>query len=522
MNSPGFNEVRPGERIGRYTVLRRLATGGMAEIYLARHDGPKGFAKLVVIKRVLPGFSKTEKFVEMFLDESRLAARLSHPNIAQTFELGEHEGRFHIAMEYVAGESLARMVKHAMLEKRTVPAGSVLRLGMQLLEALDYAHELKGEKGEWLKVVHRDVSPTNVIITYHGGVKLLDFGIARAASHEHQTQTGTVKGKGGYMSPEQAVAGEVDQRTDVYAAGALLYLLTTGTGPFDDAGNVFAMMQAAVDARFPTPRERNPQVNVELEKIILKAMATRPDDRFDSAGAMLTELEGYAASQRIYPGPRELATFMRQLFPDRAELARSYDQAPDPAIVAKLAESFNEDVEESREVIGLPAPTRLARRPPEVPAVASKPAPLDLDRGSVPTVPLRQLPGRGRDKPLSSPPVRPSKPVAALGESEEATMQVPSMFDGVQTVGSRAPTEDAVQMVGTQDVEPREHEDEPGYEQALITEGRIVSEQPEPRTVGSAFDVGAVADLVSKNPVAFVLAGLAAVVLAVLVLWLLS
>ncbi|MBS1151203.1 MAG: Serine/threonine protein kinase, partial [Myxococcaceae bacterium] len=172
MGSSPPSEVLPGERIGRYTVVRRLAVGGMAEVYLARHEGPKGFAKLVVIKRVLPGLQQTEKFIAMFLDEGRLAARLSHPNIAQAFELGDHDGSFHIVMEYVPGESLNRLVKRATLDKRPIPAGSVLRVAMQVLEALDYAHDLKGDRGEWLKVVHRDVSPTNVIITYHGGVKL--------------------------------------------------------------------------------------------------------------------------------------------------------------------------------------------------------------------------------------------------------------------------------------------------------------------------------------------------------------
>ncbi len=400
MGSSPSSEVKPGDRLGRYTVVRRLASGGMAEVYLARHEGPKGFSKLVVIKRVLPGLQQTEKFSAMFLDEGRLAARLSHPSIAQTFELGEHDGGFHIVMEYVAGESLNRLVKRSSADGKTIPPGSVLRVAMQILEALDYAHDLKGDRGEWLKVVHRDVSPTNVIITYHGAVKLLDFGIARSATHEHHTQIGTVKGKGGYMSPEQAQAGTVDQRTDIYAVGSLLYLLTTGSGPFDGQEDVFAMMKAAVDGRFPKPTARNPSLSPQLEQIILKAMSQKVEDRYPTAGVMLAALEEYSASQRLFPSSRELTLFMRQLFPERVELARSYDSAPDDALVAKLAESFN-DVESS-EIIS--TPTRLARGRPasksdEAPvartvpvaiAKSSRPTVKTLDRLENTALPLRE------------------------------------------------------------------------------------------------------------------------------------
>ena len=261
---PISDELKAGDLIGRYTVLRKLATGGMAEIFLARHEGPKGFSKLVVVKRVLAGLEQTARFVEMFLDEGRLSAQLSHPNIAQTFELGEHQGRFHLAMEYVSGESLGKVVKRAKSDGQTITRGPLVRIGIQVLEALQYVHGLKGERGEWLKVVHRDVSPSNVIVSYQGHVKLLDFGIARSASHQHHTQTGLVKGKGGYMSPEQATAGAIDQRTDVYAVGALLYLLSTGIGQpdRDDAGGHHRPLPAPVRTQprcRSAPRADDPQ-----------------------------------------------------------------------------------------------------------------------------------------------------------------------------------------------------------------------------------------------------------------------
>ncbi len=556
--SVASDEVMPGDRIGRYLVLRRLATGGMAEIYLARQEGPKGFSKLVVLKRVLAGFQSTEKFVEMFLDEGRLSARLSHPNIAQTFELDEHGGTYHLAMEYVPGESLARLVKRAVIDARAIAAGSVLRIAMQLLEALEYAHDLKGERGEWLKVVHRDVSPTNVIVSYHGSVKLLDFGIARAASHEHQTQIGTVKGKGGYMSPEQAIAGPVDQRTDVYAVGALLYLLTTGVGPFDDAGNVFAMMRAAVEARFPRPSERNRGVSPQLELIILKAMATRPDERYPTAGAMLSDLEAFAAAQRLSTGPHGLAALMRQLFPDAAELARAYDQAPDEAVVDKLAQSFA-DLDDEDEVPSLP--TRLARRqagsrPDDAPVGASMSS-VGTDKTAVP-----QGVGRGSAAPAQTKTPTGQRAVAVAGKASGESAEPRTVKAGalIGPVPGAHPAERDTHVVAVPftpagaDADddktvahfvPEEAANRTLSQPALAhstREARTISAEhsfslspnpwdspgpPEVTTVNQT-EVGAprsyrdVADIVSRNPWAFVGAGLGAVFLGVLMLWFLS
>jgi serine/threonine-protein kinase len=530
---PDSDDVVPGDRIGRYTVLRRLATGGMAEIYLARHEGPKGFSKLVVLKRVLTGFQHTEKFIEMFLDEGRLTSRMSHPNIAQTFELGEHDGNFHLAMEYVPGESLARLVKRAVIEGKAIAPGALLRIGMQVLEALDYAHDLKGEKGEWLKVVHRDVSPTNVIISYHGSVKLLDFGIARAASHQHETQSGTVKGKGGYMSPEQAIAGPVDQRTDVYAVGALMYLLVTGVGPFDEMGNVFAMMQAAVEARFPKPSEKNRGVDPALEAIILKAMATRPDDRFQTAGAMLTELEAYAASKRMSTGPRELGALMRGLFPDAAELARAYDAAPDEKVVDRMAQSFVDVDSED-----LVQPTRLGR-PARVAGVGRSKTPT----GQRAVVAAPQMTQRMTKAEVTAASGRP------IDASESMTTRLPSLPEmrPVGPVPFDQPEERDTNVVGVvfapsetsattaSGVTPFEEEKTIAHSAPMKRspkDARTISEEHAfpsgADLVGASTEVGApitfesVADIVSRNPWAFVGAGMGAVVLGVILLWVFS
>ena len=520
MGSSPPSEVLPGERIGRYTVVRRLAVGGMAEVYLARHEGPKGFAKLVVIKRVLPGLQQTEKFIAMFLDEGRLAARLSHPNIAQAFELGDHDGSFHIVMEYVPGESLNRVVKRATLDKRPIPACSVLRVAMQVLEALDYAHDLKGDRGEWLKVVHRDVSPTNVIITYHGGVKLLDFGIARSATHEHHTQIGTVKGKGGYMSPEQALAAPVDQRTDIYAVGSLLYLLATGVGPFESHEDVFAMMQAAVDGRFPKPSARNPGLAPQLEQIILKAMAQKADDRYPTAGLMLAELEEYAASQRVFPSSRELTIYIRQLFPERVELARSFDQAPDAAVIAKLAESFS-DEDDGSEIIA--APTKQARRissRPDEPPVAAPPP--KLPRPAPPRVNTRTVPLATAQSPTPEKSLAfgGAVPERSLHASERATVAARAVFShddsDEKTTAVPFPGGMTEPPVSARTVSAEQELTGPSL--ARTDDATVAGSAPVPRTRSLA-NMASVGNLVANNPWAFVVAGLAAVLLGVAVLW---
>jgi eukaryotic-like serine/threonine-protein kinase len=293
----------------------------MAEIFLARFDGPKGFAKQVVIKRVLPELAKDEGFAAMFLDEARLSARLSHPNIVQAFEIGEEAGSLYLVLEYAPGESISRLVKHAVNAGSPVPPGPALRIGMQVLEALDYAHNLTAANGARFEVVHRDVSPGNVIVSYDGTVKLLDFGIARAVTQQHQTLTGTVKGKPGYMSPEQALAMPVDHRSDIYGVGSLLYLLTTGAAPFEGLGNAMATMRAAVEGRFVKPGQRNPALSPEVERIILKAMSLEAQERYPTAARMFEELEQHALSAGLRTSARSLMVYMRHLSSKRAEPA---------------------------------------------------------------------------------------------------------------------------------------------------------------------------------------------------------
>ncbi|MBK7863134.1 MAG: protein kinase [Archangiaceae bacterium] len=311
-----------GEPFGKYVLVKRIAMGGMAEVCLARLQGTAGFNKLVVIKQVLPAFAESEQFVEMFLDEGRLAAKLSHPNIAQTFELGEENGRHYLAMEFVPGESLYAVLKRCREQHLLLPMGCVLRVAMQLLEALEYAHSLIDETGQPMHLVHRDITPSNVMVTQQGAVKLLDFGIARAATQLHRTEVGRVKGKGGYMAPEQCRTSNVDHRADIYGAGAVLYLMATGLKPFEHlshGGDLLVQMNATMEGNFLPPRQVKKELDPELERIILKAMALKPDERYQTAGDMLEDLERFAAKTGIFPSPRELGDLVKKLFPPKLE-----------------------------------------------------------------------------------------------------------------------------------------------------------------------------------------------------------
>jgi serine/threonine protein kinase len=308
--------TREPESAGRYTLLAKLATGGMAEIFLARQQGSMGFEKLVVIKRILESYAEDPDFVSMFLDEARIASQLSHPGIVQIYDLGEEQGTYFIAMEYLAGESLAMVARTAMQSGEPLPVSFAVKLVADAAGALGYAHAKTDSRGEPLHIVHRDVSPHNLFVTYEGNLKVLDFGIAKAANRATKTVGNQVKGTMAYMSTEQVQGRAVDARADVFALGVVLFEAVTRSRLFqrDEPGAVYA----AVVGPDPIPRasERNSEIDAELDDIVAQALERDPDARFQSAQDMQTALESWLRHVAA-PKTSDVAALMGALFDDR-------------------------------------------------------------------------------------------------------------------------------------------------------------------------------------------------------------
>ncbi|MBA3465565.1 MAG: protein kinase [Deltaproteobacteria bacterium] len=305
-----------GTLIGKYEILRKLATGGMAEIYLARQRGNAGFEKLVVIKRILPNVAEDPSFVRMFLDEARLAATLQHPNIADVYDVGEFEGTPFFAMEYVHGQDVRNIRMASRKRNEHVPLSIALAIVHGTASALDYAHEKTGQDGKPLALVHRDVSSSNVIVSYDGAIKLLDFGIARAASQTHETQTGILKGKIPYMSPEQCRGQPLDKRSDLFSLGVVMYELTTGRRPFR-AESDFDVMDQIVHKGAQPPSTVLPGYPPELDAIVMKLLAIKPKHRYGSAEEMLHDLDPFLAAHRLWVSPKPLSRYMKMIFDDK-------------------------------------------------------------------------------------------------------------------------------------------------------------------------------------------------------------
>ncbi|SEU33999.1 serine/threonine-protein kinase [Stigmatella erecta] len=316
----------PEVQLGKYRLLKLLATGGMGEVFLARQEGPAGFAKTVVIKRMLAHLGRDPKFVEMFLNEARLAAELSHPNIVQIFELGEHAGTYFLAMEFIHGVNL-RTLKRRLDERHLeVPAGLAAFICAQALKGLHYAHTLTDEAGKSMNIVHRDVSPDNVLVGFNGTVKMVDFGIAKASSSISTTNAGTVKGKYAYMSPEQLSGQKADPRTDVYAMGIVLYELITGGRPFQGPSEG-ALVRSILQDTPKAPRDVRPGLAPELEELTLRAIARNPQERFASAESMATALEAYALGEGGMT-QHKVKGLLRGLFSEEADIISAVGARP--------------------------------------------------------------------------------------------------------------------------------------------------------------------------------------------------
>lgn len=299
-------------RFGRYELLCRFATGGMANLYLARFAGPSGFNKLVAIKRIHEHLTEDKDFVNMFVDEARLAARIEHPNVVQVIELGAVESSFFIVMEYVSGESLVTLLR------KSEPSLSICaRIVSEAALGLHAAHGLRDNHGELLHVVHRDVSPGNIIVSYQGVVKVADFGVARAKTNIHTTAAGTFKGKFAYMAPEQArSAGNVDRRADVFALGIVLYEITTRKRLFK-ADSEMVTMAKVLNEPITPPSKVISDYPEGLEKVVMRALQRDREKRFQTAHDLHQALEEYLASTGTPTLQATVGEFMQRVFADR-------------------------------------------------------------------------------------------------------------------------------------------------------------------------------------------------------------
>ncbi|MBX5484328.1 MAG: protein kinase [Myxococcaceae bacterium] len=302
---------------GKYQLLKKLATGGMAEVWLARQSGIEGFQKLCVVKRILPHLADDPEFVQMFLNEAKIAARFSHPNIAQIYDLGEVNGSYFIAMEFVHGEDLGRVMRKAWSTGQWVARPLAIRIVAAACEGLYYAHTKTDDRGNPLKVVHRDISPQNILVSFDGSVKVVDFGIAKAADAQSMTRSGAIKGKFAYMSPEQAAGKPLDQRSDIFAIGLVLYELLTGVRPLKRDSEL-ATLQAALECSIEPP-SKVADVPEELDPIVMGALAKSADDRYRDARELQMALEEFLVSQRWVATSVQVAELMTTLFKDRLE-----------------------------------------------------------------------------------------------------------------------------------------------------------------------------------------------------------
>ncbi len=308
------------KRFGKYTLIRKLATGGMAELFLAIQRSVAGFEKLIVIKRILPSMTQDRSFIDMLLHEARIAATLSHPNIVQIFDVGHVDGAYFIAMEHVHGEDLRSIVRQ--MKKKGVaefPLEHTISIVSGICAGLAYAHEKRDLDGTPLNIVHRDISPQNVVVTFTGDIKVVDFGIAKSdAKLMEDTKSGKLKGKVPYMSPEQARGEQVDWRSDIFAVGTMLFELTTGKRLFKCASE-YETLKLICDRDYPFPSMVRAGYPPELELIVMKALAKDRNARFQSAREMQGALEEFARGSRVATSTIALSSFMQGLFEDKLQ-----------------------------------------------------------------------------------------------------------------------------------------------------------------------------------------------------------
>jgi serine/threonine protein kinase len=306
-------------RYGKYQVVGPLATGGMADLFLARARGPSGFEMLAVVKRIRPHLAANPEFVRLFVGEARLAAQLRHPNVVSVYDAGTERGEYYFVMEFVHGRDLRGLMDAADKRQRLISYDEATSIAAGLCAGLHHAHQRQSPDGQPLGIVHRDISPSNVLVSYEGAVKLADFGIAKATQLAKEPGTGTLRGKLSYMSPEQCLNEPLDRRSDLYSLALVLYEVTTGQKPQGVAANEFIAMQRRLEGRVRPPSELRADYPRDLERIVMRGLERQRELRYPTARDMQIDLEAFARTHRLALSSMTLARMMEELFGEELE-----------------------------------------------------------------------------------------------------------------------------------------------------------------------------------------------------------
>jgi Flp pilus assembly protein TadD/tRNA A-37 threonylcarbamoyl transferase component Bud32 len=453
-STPGYQPVR----LGKYLLLEKLATGGMAQLYRAKIVGVQGFEKIIAIKQILPHLSAEKELVDAFIDEAKLAALLNHQNVVQIYDFGKIEDSYFISMEYLFGKDLRATL--AKCREREMPLGiqNALYIATRICAGLDYAHTLKDFQGKALNIIHRDISPQNVFLTYEGEVKILDFGIAKAASQSTVTQMGMIKGKVAYMSPEQAGGNPIDHRSDIFSAGILLYEMLSGKRMF--LGDTMQILAKVRKGEFDPPEAAIPGMPVTLYRVLHQALAKEPSGRYQTCGEMLADLEECVVGLSLRPSSRFLGGYMKRLFAEeiaaegesmREAVTASAAPVPQPVVAVTPAATG-----EPEQAVSAPAPP-VARKI-KVPVMAglagalvvavlvlgyfilakAPPAPAPQREAGEKAAPAA-LPAPSAGAPTTKGP--PAEPARKAGESPAPADAATALIEQARQVSGRNPAE---------------------------------------------------------------------------------
>jgi len=326
--------------LGKYKLVKLIASGGMAEVYLARQAGAAGFEKLVCLKRILPHLARDKQFVDMFLNEARLAARLDHPNIVSIFDLGETNGNYFIAMEFIDGPSLRAVAKRASERGEFLPIPEIVKIVSMAAGGLQYAHDLTDPEGKPLGLVHRDISPDNILVHRNGSAKVVDFGIAKAANSSGATRTGTLKGKVAYMPPEQLRGEPLDRRTDVFALGVVLYELLSGRRPWEGDSEVALIGQIMMQDA-PALAELREDIPPELAAIVEKALSKDRAGRHQSCAELQADLEALLVSMGQTITPSRISDFVKAYGPETVSTTANDNDPATGAMIQQIQDEMD-------------------------------------------------------------------------------------------------------------------------------------------------------------------------------------